>query len=87
MAPVAANNSSSDRLVNFQHFQGISPRRYRDIFEKQKRRNNDGSMRQWYEGEPAPRIEDRSPYHVYNEQSAIVSALETIGTEIGIFQI
>ncbi|MEQ9635790.1 MAG: anti-phage dCTP deaminase [Devosia marina] len=70
--------------VLFEHFSGISPRRYRDIFEKQKRRNSDGTLREWYENHPIPRIEDKSPYYVLNEPSAILSALAEVAAELGI---
>jgi len=45
--------------VVFRHFSGISPRRYRDIFEKGKRRSKDGSVEYWYEGKRSPRIGDQ----------------------------
>jgi len=70
--------------VSFEHFHGISPRRYRDIFEKQKRRKSDGSLNEWYEGTPAPRLEDRGPYHVFNELSAVLSTLKVVAAELGI---
>jgi hypothetical protein len=65
--------------VQFQHFEGISPRRYRDIFQKQKRRNDDGSIRVWYEDFPRPRIDDADPAtHLLREPHAIA---ETLGSE------
>jgi len=70
--------------VTFEHFIGISPRRYRDIFEKGKRRDRDGNLREWYEGVPLPRIEDKSPYYVYNESSAAYAALEKVARELGV---
>lgn len=70
--------------VAFEHFNGISPRRYRDIFEKQKRRHGDGTLKEWYEGVAAPRLEDRGPYHVFNELSAVLSTLEVVAEELGI---
>lgn len=70
--------------VSFEHFHGISPRRYRDIFEKQKRRDGEGVMRDWYEGEAAPRIEDRGPHHVFNEPSAVFSTMEAVAQELGL---
>jgi deoxycytidylate deaminase len=75
--------SSGDKVV-FEHFVGISPRRYRDIFEKGKRRKSDGSLEDWYEGRPVPRVEDKSPYYVFNESSAAYSALEKVAHELGI---
>lgn len=74
----------SPNKVAFEHFIGISPRRYRDIFEKGKRRDRQGDLRDWYEGAPLPRIEDKSPYYVYNESSAVYSALEKVAEELGI---
>lgn len=71
-------DQSDDKKVVFEHFIGISPRRYRDIFEKGSRRNPDGSLSEWYKGYPAPMLEDNSPYYVYNEESAVVSILENI---------
>jgi deoxycytidylate deaminase len=46
---------SSDR-VTFHPFLGISPHRYRDIFEKGKRKNA-GSAEKWYYGDPVPMID------------------------------
>lgn len=42
--------------VLFSHFEGISPRRFRDIFEKGKRRQKDGTVDEWYKGSCTPRI-------------------------------
>lgn len=42
--------------VRFEHFSGISPKRYRDIFEKGRRRDNDGLIQDWYHGRPYPMI-------------------------------
>jgi deoxycytidylate deaminase len=61
--------------VVFQAFIGISPRRYRDIFEKKKRKDNEGVIREWYEGKPVPRIEDRSSVYIENEGPLAVFAL------------
>lgn len=80
---ISINNDDTGKVL-FTHFYGISPRRYRDIFEKQKRRNPDGTLREWYEGSPAPRIEDRGPSHAYLEPSAIAFSLSEILEEIGL---
>lgn len=74
-----------DTKVVFEHFIGISPRRYRDIFEKGSRKHRDGSIREWLQDDgPLPMIEDKSPYYVLNEPSAIFSALEPVAAELGI---
>jgi deoxycytidylate deaminase len=64
--------------VIFEHFVGISPRRYRDIFEKGKRRNSEGELLEWQHGEPTPSIEDKSPFYVQNEVPEMYAALEKI---------
>ena len=62
--------------VYFQPFIGISPRRYRDIFEKKKRKDGDGKALDWYEGKPAPLIEDRSAAYIENEEPSAYVALK-----------
>jgi tRNA(Arg) A34 adenosine deaminase TadA len=61
--------------VLFQAFIGISPRRYRDIFEKRRRKNERHAVKEWYEGKPVPRIEDRSSVYIENEGPAVVFSL------------
>jgi deoxycytidylate deaminase len=72
-----------DRVV-FQHFIGISPRRYRDIFEKAGRRNSDGSVAEWHRGEPIPMIEDKSLSYVFTEDGNAFGALKKVAEELGI---
>ncbi|OAP48448.1 hypothetical protein [Sinorhizobium saheli] len=64
--------------VLFEPFIGISPRRYRDIFEKRKRKGFDGKAIQRAERKPVPRIEDRSPSYIANEEPAISLVVENI---------
>ena len=78
---ISFEEQATDKVV-FQHFVGISPRRYRDIFEKGKRRDVDGNFLEWYEDTPAPRISDRAPNHVYSEDSAIYSVLKEVENEL-----
>jgi deoxycytidylate deaminase len=61
--------------VLFEPFIGISPRRYRDIFEKRSRKDKSGRAKKWYEDRPTPLVEDRSPAYVVNEEPAIFVAL------------
>jgi deoxycytidylate deaminase len=57
--------------VLFQPFIGVSPRRYRDIFEKKLRKDKDsGRAEKWYYGKPAPMIEDTSASYTENEKVA-----------------
>lgn len=57
--------------VLFEPFIGISPRRYRDIFEKKRRKDSTGRATPWNAGKPVPRIEDRSSSYIDNEEPAI----------------
>lgn len=77
-------DESHEKRVAFEHFVGISPRRYRDIFEKGSRRSGSGDIAEWYEGDPKPRLEDRGPAYIWNEQSGVVSCLEKVARELGI---
>ncbi|MER9223011.1 deaminase [Mesorhizobium sp. M0644] len=63
--------AEKDKKVLFEPFIGISPRRYRDIFEKKKRKDASGKARPWADGKPVPRIEDRSSAYIENEEPAI----------------
>lgn len=73
---------SEDEKVQFCNFVGISPRRYRDIFEKGKRRDALGNYKEWYEDTPAPRVLDRGAGYVLNESSAILNTLDKVSDEL-----
>lgn len=65
--------SPSEQAVKvlFEPFIGISPRRYRDIFEKRKRKNKDGKAVPWSKGKAVPSIEDTSSSYIENEEPAM----------------
>ncbi|WP_025051926.1 anti-phage dCTP deaminase [Sulfitobacter noctilucae] len=60
--------------VKFQHFEGISPKRYAEIFRKGKRKRN-GAVVDWFFGEPRPMLAQRDNLHVAREPNAILSTL------------
>lgn len=60
----------SETRVSFQPFLGISPFRYRDIFEKSKRKSG-GSANKWYYDTPAPLIDVIVPNYTHLESFAI----------------
>jgi deoxycytidylate deaminase len=66
----------SSTKVLFEAFIGISPRRYRDIFEKKKRKDASGKAKEWYEGVPVPLIEDKSARYIADESQAIFVTLK-----------
>ncbi|MBC2858937.1 anti-phage dCTP deaminase [Stappia sp. 28M-7] len=77
-------DSREGERVCFTHFVGISPRRYRDIFEKKSRKQSDGKIIEWYWGVPSPMIEDKSSSYLYNEDSAVFSSLSLVAEEMNI---
>ncbi len=50
--------------VSFLPFLGISPFRYRDIFQKGRRKRPDGSAKVWYQDEPRPLIDSVSAQYI-----------------------
>jgi len=60
--------------VDFEHFYGVSPRRYREIFERTKRKNDeDGKLRDYKDDPPVPIIDIKYPF--YAELEAYVTDL------------
>ena len=55
--------------VSFLPFLGISPFRYRDIFQKGKRKDERGIARRWYYGRERPLIEILAPFYLDLEDS------------------
>lgn len=66
---------SSETRVSFMPFLGISPFRYRDIFQKGKRKGPDGHALRWYWEEPRPMLDLVTAYHIETEDAALASLL------------
>jgi deoxycytidylate deaminase len=50
--------------VEFEHFCGVTPRRYREIFERGKRKNDqDGAFIQYMNNEPSPIVDIKYPFY------------------------
>jgi deoxycytidylate deaminase len=64
----------SSTKVSFMPFLGISPYRYRDIFQKKLRKTN-GKANKWYRGEPRPMIDVLAPTYTELEQFAVANLL------------
>lgn len=62
-----SDDDSSRSKVYFEPFIGIAPFRYRDLFEKSKRKDGDGNARMWLCGEPRPDIKVKSEFYVQSE--------------------
>lgn len=59
----------SQTKVSLVPFLGISPLRYRDLFEKRKRKTN-GRAKVWYHGEPSPMINVATATYIQEEKFA-----------------
>ncbi|TBC81239.1 deoxycytidylate deaminase [Rhizobium leguminosarum] len=75
---ITFSTAEENEKVLFAPFIGISPRRYRDIFEKKKRKDSFGKAQKWASGKPVPRIEDRSSSYIANEEPAISLVVKEI---------
>lgn len=60
--------------VSFLPFLGISPFRYRDIFQKRSRKSG-GIARQWYYGEPRPMVDVIAPTYIELENVALIGLI------------
>jgi deoxycytidylate deaminase len=60
--------------VYFDHFNGISPRRYREMFERSKRKDDDGNFVEWnLDNEPRPIIDLKFPFYMSLEKEVLNS--------------
>ena len=66
---------------------GISSFRYRHVFEKGKRKDGDGKVRQWKDGEPRPVVEIYNPIYTKLETicaSAVAAQIQDFRKNSGI---
>ena len=61
--------------MSFVPFMGISPFRYRDLFQKGRRKAEDGKAHDWYNNQKRPMIEVVLPSYTENEKWALASLL------------
>ena len=73
---IEVENDSPDR-VEFKPFIGISPARYRDIFQKKSRKGPDGRAKKWYHNEERPMIDVMYPTYLALERYALRPLLES----------
>lgn len=59
--------------VSVEHFVGISPRRYRDIFEKsKKRRDENNRVKRWQFDVPTPMVDNKTGTHTALESQTLI---------------
>jgi deoxycytidylate deaminase len=66
--------------VSFVPFMGISPFRYRDLFQKGKRKTADGKARDWYFEDMRPMLDMILPSYTENEKWALAPLLGELKT-------
>jgi tRNA(Arg) A34 adenosine deaminase TadA len=65
--------------VNFEHFCGVTPRRYREIFERGKRKNDhDGSFVEYMNSEPSPIVDIKYPFYHQLEEFVTAPAMKAL---------
>jgi deoxycytidylate deaminase len=69
--------------MNFEHFDGISPRRYRELFERTSRKKKDsGDFVEWINGTKQPIVDLKFPFYMTLE-AAILRSTTTYLKQIG----
>jgi deoxycytidylate deaminase len=65
--------------VQFEHFCGVTPRRYREIFERGKRKKDkDGSFVEYMNNEPSPIVDIKLPFYVQLEDFITDGAMKEL---------
>ena len=70
--------------ADFLHFYGISPRRYRELFERKKRKDKSGKFREWNAGHPQLAVDIFIPNYLRQETDMLnflKAALTKVGTD------
>jgi cytidine deaminase len=84
---IAVDSDNPGTKVAFNAFLGVSPFRYRDMFEKRRRKNAEGAAERWSQGEARPIINALYPFyfraetHVAGSLGALLQ--EKLGTVSG----
>lgn len=72
---IAVDQDTGGKLVEFTSFVGVSPFRYRDLFEKGRRKYKSGAAQQWARDEARPMIEVYFPSY-FQAETEIVKTLK-----------
>jgi deoxycytidylate deaminase len=58
-------------FVSFEHFYGISPRRYRELFERGRRKDKNGKLQNYIDGQKRPNIDYTNPFYNQMEEQTV----------------
>lgn len=59
--------------VEFTHFYGITPRRYREFFQRNKRKDGDGRLEDYIDNKKIPFVDLKSPFYAQLEDTVLES--------------
>lgn len=59
--------------VEFTHFFGITPRRYREFFQRSKRKNSEGKLQYYIDEKKIPYVDLKSPFYAQLEDTVMES--------------
>ncbi|WP_046278342.1 anti-phage dCTP deaminase [Oceaniradius stylonematis] len=59
--------------VEFVHFFGVTPRRYREFFERSRRKNDDGELVEYIDDKKIPFVDIKSPFYAQLEDTVLES--------------
>lgn len=78
----ALTTSKTDsQKVLVEHFCGIAPKRYTDIFEKPKKRRDDRNrVKQWHFDNPTPMVPDKTGNHILVEDQTLIGFEDLLNT-------
>lgn len=62
--------------VDFTHFAGVSPRRYKELFERGRRKTDEGEFQDWVNGVKRPIIDIKFPFYSRLEQSVVEGTVQ-----------
>ena len=69
--------------VKFEHFWGITPRRYKDMFPRNKRKDSDGKFERYKNDPPIPTVDIRIPIYTQLEKVIINKMLDFMNEKYG----
>jgi Deoxycytidylate deaminase len=64
--------------VGFKHFYGVTPRRYREFFERSRRKDKSGKFEPYQSGKPRPLLDIKSPFYAQLEEAVLQSVRSAI---------
>lgn len=80
---IAVDSDNPGTKVAFNAFLGVSHFRYRDLFEKRRRKNADGAAERWNQGEARPIINSLYPFYFRAETFVAGSLGDLIQKKVG----